>query len=112
MKQHQSALRRLSGLVKNKKENKKKKQICSPPSSYTKSSPPINKTEQKNLLHHLLSHRHPQTTNTYPKQNLFLHFFIHFISGSSPSLSSKVCTKFSVPLFVPIPSAQSSAPGL
>jgi hypothetical protein len=46
MKQHQSALRRLSGLVK-KEEKKTKPKNCSPLSSYIKLSPPTTQTNKE-----------------------------------------------------------------
>jgi hypothetical protein len=68
MKQHQSALRRLSGLGE-KQEKKKQKnfssRLCSPPSSCFKSSAQNLHLKQQNLLLHLVPHADPHHKKTF-----------------------------------------------
>jgi hypothetical protein len=92
MKQHQSALSRLQGLVK--KEEEKKTNSLSLTSRFLYQTnqlfPPSN---SKNLLFHLLPHRHLQHKLLLKTIFFFTFLFIRFVSGSSSSLSCIVCTK-------------------
>jgi hypothetical protein len=95
MKQHQSALSRLTRLVKKQKRKEKRKRknkilsLCSPPSS------PASSLSSPSLF---LKHKHPLKTIT---------FFIHFISAAPLRYSPQTFSP-DFPLSLPTPSAQSS----
>jgi hypothetical protein len=88
MKQHKSALSRLTRLGKKTKEKKEKNNFSPPLTSLFLHQivTSYNTPKQKNLLLHLLPHlTHPQTQT--PVQNKFFsYFFIRFVSGSSPPI--------------------------